>query len=78
MLSSTPPQYCRNTANVTLASEGLVGMRQKVYNLLKGTPFRVVIYHEVSWQHPWNSTSCAGILMTFYYESFLPSFLHYI
>ena len=44
-------QYCANTANVTLASEDLVGMREKVYHLLKDTPFRVVIFHEVSIVH---------------------------
>jgi len=31
-----------------MASEDLVGMREKVYNLLKDTPFRAVIFHEVS------------------------------
>ena len=41
-------QYCQNTANVTTVTNDLIEMREKVFDLLKGTPFRVVIFNEVS------------------------------
>lgn len=43
-----PLQYCKNTANVTTVTNDLIEMREKVFDLLKETPFRVVIFNEVS------------------------------
>ena len=41
-------QYCKNTANVTTVTHNLIEMREKVFDLLRGTSFRVVIFNDVS------------------------------
>eukprot|EP00731_Ephydatia_muelleri_P031181 Em0022g695a len=43
--------YCQNTANVTTVTNDLIEMREKVFDLLKGTPFRVVIFNEAQFNH---------------------------
>lgn len=43
--------YCKNTANVTTVTNDLIEMREKVFDLLKETPFRVVIFNEAQFNH---------------------------
>ena len=40
-------QYCNNTANVTFVTEDLVNMRERVFELLQGTPLNVVVFNQV-------------------------------
>jgi len=41
------PEYCSNSANVTFVTEDLVQMREKVFEMLRGTPLHVVIFNQV-------------------------------
>ncbi|NWU40740.1 FPGT guanylyltransferase, partial [Hylia prasina] len=45
------PDYTRNTSNVSREDSGLVGVRQQLYSLLRGTPLNIIVLHNSQFYH---------------------------
>jgi len=71
-------QYCERTGHVSTATSNLVEMRRKIYDMLRDTPFKAVVFNQVSSINTCTVHSCIYTQAQFNHVGTTKEYIHHM